>query len=116
MTLYARRFLDRNITKDSGIYDLLEPGDTIMADRGFTLKDDLPISYPTLISRHFWESQYSLSSENETRQIASARVHVERATERVKNFKILQSTFPLSMAPELNKIWVMCSYLVNFLP
>ena len=82
-----------------------------MADRGFTLEDDLPES--TSLNG---ESQLSLSSENETRQIAPIRAHVERAIERVKNFKILQSTFPLSMAPELNKIWVICDYLVNFLP
>ena len=62
------------------------------------------------------EPQLSLSSENETRQIASVRAHVGRAIERIKNFKILQSTFLLSMAPELNKIWVICDCLVNFLP
>ena len=88
-----------------------------MGDRGFTLEDDLPegisLNMPPFLNR---ESQYSLSSKNETRQIASVRVHVERAIERVKNFKILQSTFPLPMAPELIEIWVMCSYLVNFLP
>ena len=115
--LYAGRFSDRKITKDSGIYDLLEPGDSIMADRGFTLEDHLPesilLNIPPFLNR---KPQLSLSSENETRQIASVRVHVERAIERVKNFKILQSTFPLSMAPELNKIWVICNYLVNFLP
>ena len=81
------------------------------------LHDDLPegisLNIPPFLNR---ESQHSLSSENETRQIASVRVHVERAIERVKNFKILQSTIPLSTAPEMNKIWVMCSYLVNLLP
>ena len=88
-----------------------------MADRGFTLEDDLPegisLNIPPFLNG---EPQLSLSSENETRQIASVRVHVERAIERVKNFKILQSTFPLSVAPELNNIWVICNYLVNFLP
>lgn len=44
------------------------------------------------------------------------RVHVERAIERVKNYRILQSVFQLSMAPYLNKIWVICSYLIIFLP
>ena len=40
--LYAGRFSDWKIIKDRGIYDLLEPGDSIMADRGFTWEDDLP--------------------------------------------------------------------------
>ena len=62
------------------------------------------------------EPELSSNSENETRQITSVCVHVERAIERVKSFKILQSTFSMSMAPELNKIRVICNYLVNFLP
>ena len=88
-----------------------------MTDRGFTLDDDLPegtsLNIPPFLNG---EPRLSLSSENETRQIASARAHVERAIERVKTFKLLRSTFPLSMAPELNKIWVIGDYLVNFLP
>ena len=44
--LYAEKFLDRKITKVSGIYDFLEPDDSIMADRGFTLEDDLPEGIP----------------------------------------------------------------------
>ena len=71
--LYAGIFSDRNITKDSGIYDLLEPGNSIMVDRGFTLEDNLPEG-------------------------------------------ISELTFPLSMAPELTKIWVICNYLVSVLP
>ena len=96
---------------------MLEPGDTIMADRGFELDEDLPegvlLNIPPFLNG---KSQLSLEEENETRRIASVRVHVERAIERVKNYRILQTVFPLSMAPELNKIWVVCCYLVNFLP
>ncbi len=39
---YAGRCSDKAITKDSGIYGLLEEGDSIMADKGFTIQDDLP--------------------------------------------------------------------------
>ena len=78
-----------------------------MADRSFTLEDDLPEGISLNISPFLnGEPQLSLNSENETRQIASVRVHVDRAIEGIKNFEILESTFPLPMAPELNKIWV----------
>ena len=50
--LYAGRFSDRKITKDSGIYDLLEPGDSIMADCGFTM-EDIYLKVFHLISCHF---------------------------------------------------------------
>ena len=45
------------------------------------------------------ESQLGLSSENETRQIASVCVHVERAIERVKNFQNITVNFPLLNGP-----------------
>ena len=63
--LYAGKLLDRKITKDSGIYDFLEPGDSIMADRGFTLEDDLPKGIPVNIPPFLnGEPQLNLSSEN----------------------------------------------------
>ena len=115
--LYAGRFSDKKVALDSGIYDLLEAGDSIMADRGFDIEEDLPqnvgLNIPPFLNG---KKQLSLQEENETRKIASVRVHVERAIERVKNYRILQTVFQLSMAPELNKIWVVCCYLVNFLP
>ena len=115
--LYAGRFSDQKITAHSGIYDLLEEGDSIMADRGFELDDDLPqgvkLNIPPFLDGR---EQLDLTDEIQTRRIASVRVHVERAIERVKNYKILQTIFKLSMAPELNKIWIICCYLVNFLP
>lgn len=36
----AGKFSDRKITKDSVIYDLLEPSDCIMGGRDFALEDD----------------------------------------------------------------------------
>lgn len=50
------------------------------------------------------------------REVTSVRLHVNRAIERVKKFNILQSTFSLSTVLELNKIWVVRNYLVNFIP
>ena len=60
--------------------------------------------------------QLSVSDESETRKIAAVRVHVERAIQRIKCFRILKNVFPLSMASELNKIWIVCSYLTLFHP
>ena len=51
--LNVGRFSDRKITKDSGIYDLVEPDDSIMADRGFTLEDDLYLKVFHLTSHNF---------------------------------------------------------------
>ena len=40
------------------------------------------------------KQQLSLEEEVETRAIASVRIHVERAIERIKNYRILQGIIP----------------------
>ena len=114
--LYPGRTSDQSITKHSGVLKLLEEGDSVMADRGFDILEDLPkgvtLNIPTFMRGR---DQLSLEEETETRRIASVRIHVERAIERVKNFRILQGRYPTSMIAELNKIWIICCYLVNFL-
>ena len=40
--LYAGNTSDKQVTNYCGIFNLLEPGDEIMADRGFGIEDDLP--------------------------------------------------------------------------
>jgi hypothetical protein len=40
--LYAGNTSDKQLTNDCGILKLLEPGDEVMADRGFEIENDLP--------------------------------------------------------------------------
>ena len=115
--LYAGRCSDKQITNACGILDLLEEGDTIMADKGFDIASDLPhgvrLNIPPFLRNN---SCLSVKDETTTRKIALMRVHVERAIARIKTYRILSTVFPLSMAPELNKIWIICAYLTNFMP
>ena len=41
--LYAGRTTNKQLTRDSGLYTLLEQGDSVMADRGFEIEDELPV-------------------------------------------------------------------------
>ena len=115
--LYAGRASDKQVTKDCGILTLLESGDDIMADRGFDIADDMPagvgLNIPPFLNG---ASQLSLTAENDTRNIAALRVHVERAIQRIKSSGIIKNVFPLKMSSDLNKIWVICSYLTLFYP
>ena len=43
--LYAGRTNDKKITQDWGILDLLEPGDEVMANRGFDIESDILMEY-----------------------------------------------------------------------
>jgi hypothetical protein len=79
-SLYAGRTSDKKITRDCGILNLLEPGDELMADRGFDFESDMPNGVFLNIPP-FLDGQPQLSAEDEakTRKIASVRVYVEHA-------------------------------------
>jgi hypothetical protein len=115
--LYAGRSSDKQITLDCGILNLLEEGDSVMADKGFEIEGDMPLGVSLNIPPFLREKDHlSIDEETETRRIASVRIHVERAISRIKTFKILKSIYPITLSSDLNKIWVVCSYLTNFLP
>ena len=38
---WCGRTSDKHITRRSGFYDIIEPFDTVMTDRGFQIKDEL---------------------------------------------------------------------------
>ena len=109
--LYAgRSSSDKQITNDGGILDLLVDvkGESVMADKGFEIADDL-LQGVTLNIPPFLEGKdhLSIEEETETRRIALVKIHV----------KILSTVFPISMAADINgKVWIICSYLSNFLP
>ena len=88
-----------------------------MADKGFDIENHLPDGVSLNIPPFMRDKEYlTIEEETKTRRKASVRIHVERAIVRIKNFKILSTVFPISMAADLNKIWVICCYLSNFLP
>ena len=88
--LYGGNISDKKLTVESGILKLLEHGDSIMADRGFTIEDVLPPGVSLNVPPRLNETGQLTENERTTmRGIASVRVHVERAIERIKNYKIL---------------------------
>ena len=86
-----------------------------MADRGFDFADNLPLGVALNIPPFLGEQkQFSEEDVLKTRRIAKHRIHVKQAIQRIKSFCILQHALPISMAADLNKIWVICSYLTLF--
>ena len=49
----------------------------------------------------------------QTRRIARARIHVERAIQRIKLFRILK-WFPLSLLHVSEQIFKVCAFLTNY--
>ena len=118
--LYVGSISDVELTRVSGFIEALsgKAGVSIMADRGFTISDQLAPHGIKLNIPPFMEGRSQLSAEDVRKgcKIASLRIHVERAIGRIKNFTILKGTLPLSMARIANQIVQVCAWLVNFQP
>ena len=106
--LFEGNISDKELTSRCGLLDLLEDGDSVMADMGFNIADLLNAKSVTLnIPPKLTDSSGHFSEDDrvKTRRIASVRIHVERAIGRVKNFKILES-IPNSMHNMANQIFL----------
>ncbi|XP_078331887.1 uncharacterized protein LOC144625315 [Crassostrea virginica] len=107
---------DRHLTENCGLLNLLESGDSVMADKGFTIADLLEKQQCFLNIPPFRGSanQFSTDDIYRTQEIAQLRIHVERSIGRVKNFHILEGVVPLSIVPLISKIFQVCCWLTNF--
>ena len=117
--LYVGSISDVELTWVSGFIESLsgKAGVSIMADRGFTISDQLAVHGIKLNVPPFMKgrSQF-LADVRKGRKIASLRIHVERVIREIKNFTILKGTLPLSMSRIANQIVQVCAWLVNFQP
>ena len=108
------------LTHCSGLLSKLEGKHNIsvMADRGFTICDQLQPLGIKLNIPPFLDGREQLKAEEvqQGRSIASIRIHVERAIGRMKNFTILKDVFPINMARIANQIVSVCAWLTNFFP
>ena len=117
-SLYPGCISDKDLTKRCGILDLLEPGDSVMADRGFDINEDLIIRGVGLNVPPFMRGKQQLSETEvvTTRRIASLRIHVERAMGRIKSYHIFDRALPATMTNIADRIFFVCCVLTNFQP
>ena len=118
---YVGSISDVELTRSLCFIQKLEgrSGISIMADRGFTIKDQLHEIGIGLNIPPFLEGRQQLpaAAVKKGREIASLRIRVEHAIGRIKNFSILKGNFPLSAVVRLaNQIVCVCAWLSNFQP
>ena len=118
--LWGGNVSDRYITEHSGFMDLVKPGDEIMADRGFPIRDlclerRAKLNIPPFTRKCQWGKGRYLSASDikKTKNIARLRIHVERAIERLKNYRILSNTMSIKLKPLANQTLKVCAFLCN---
>ena len=114
--LYQGSISDKEITKQSGILSLLEPGDEVMVDKGFLINDLLsPINVALVIPPFLSQrGQFTKEEVTTTQKIARLRIHIERAIGRIKQYHIFNGIIPLTLLGTINQLWYVCAMLTNF--
>ena len=109
---------DRKLVEVCGLLEKLEPGDEVMADKGFKIQDMLVPYGVHLNVPPFLQSNTQMSANDvfTTKKIARLRVHVKRAIGCVKDYHILQGVLPASMWDSVSDIIYICCMLTNFGP
>ena len=89
---YRGRISDKFITRDSGFYDLLERDDEVMADRGFQSQEDLLLHFCRLFIPPGARVNNQMTKIKKKKEVSNLRIHVERAINRIKFFRVLKGT------------------------
>ena len=112
---YGGRASHKFITKDSAFYNLPERDDVLMADRGFPIQEDLLLHFCNLQAPpgKWTKSQMTKTELQKTKEIANLRIHIERAINRIKNFRIFKGTLPITMMQHDDEIVLVCAALCN---
>ena len=121
---WGGRTSDRFLTENCGFLKNLVPGDLVLADRGFTVNEEVWLRQAELNIPAFTKGKNQLDPVDveKTRKIANVRIHVERVIGVLRQkYTILQSTLPTdfltcnkeNQIPLIDRIVRVCSALVN---
>ncbi|XP_075553754.1 uncharacterized protein LOC142586391 [Dermacentor variabilis] len=109
---------DRECVEKRGFLDLkFDTGDSVMADKGFKIKDLLQSKKVMLnIPPFLMHGQFTPAEVEETQEIAAIRINVERKIKKIKGYHIFYRSIPISLVPLANEMWAVCAFLTNFQP
>ena len=124
---WGGRVSDKNLISNTTFYKLLLPGDVVLANRGFTIEEDMMIYGAKLEIPSFTKGKKQLSQREveQSAQLSRVRVHVERVIGALKNkYTILKGPIPTPMVKHaddtevanIDKILTVCAALTNLCP
>lgn len=112
---YVGRTTDGQIVTESGFVNLLEPGDKVLADKGFPrIVSDVENRGAFIVLPPFKRGQYQFSTDEneEGYKCARVRIHVERVIGRMKTFQILHFV-PNNLLQSIDKILNVIAFIHN---
>ena len=114
--LYEGSISDVDIFQQCGILEHVNPNDAFLVDKGFKVQHLLLPKQATIFIPPFLGQREKFTKEEVmlTKQIAKARIHVERFNERLKKFRLLDRIIPLSLSPIASQLVYVGCCLVNF--
>lgn len=111
-SLFPGSTSDKVITLKSGLLEQLVSGDLVLADKGFLIKDILPPGVSLNLPPFLDTPQFTPEQVLQTEVIAKARIHIERAIQRIKCFSIL-NFIPSTMLKNAEQIFKVIAALTN---
>lgn len=114
--LYTGSVSEKEIIRESGILDLLEEGDEVMADEGFLIEDILTEKKVSIVVPPSLNPRQHVSPEEARHAQTIARLHilVERAIRRVREYHIFDGILPATLVGSVKQLWTVCALLSNF--
>ena len=97
---WGGRVSDKEITIKSGLLDYIENGDQVLADRGFTVVEEVATHGGILEFPSFTKGKSQLTADETdfSRKVSNVRIHIERVIGRLRNWTILNTIIPISQA------------------
>lgn len=111
--VYPGSTSDKALVQHCGILNSFKVGDMILADKGFLIGDILPPGVSVNMPPFLVTPQFSEQDVLKTRNVARARVHIERANQRLKSYRILH-LIPKSLFDRASMVVQCCAGLINF--
>ncbi|XP_028157517.1 uncharacterized protein LOC114350784 [Ostrinia furnacalis] len=113
---YGGSTSDRQIIERCNLIHKCNPGDGIMADRGFNTQDLLAPRDITLLVPNFLKglSQLPGIKLKHDQKLAANRIHIERLIGLIKTYKNFKTDVNAYYVPLMSKIFFVCLMLCNF--
>lgn len=115
--LYTGNISDRELMIRSGFLSMPHTrGAMWLVDKGFLIQDladplGVTVNMPAFVGS---KSQMSAQDVFQTQMVASERIHIERAINKIKNFHIFDRPILLSTYGSVNQMWAVCALLTLF--